>query len=87
MNYSRENDELRQRIVELEHQSDDQMQALLGPNLHSYHGPDTIEHLKSFSLDAISAEFSANTPDVVELIHQLGNCSRHEGDEDHMLPH
>ena len=49
MNYSRENDELRQRIVELEHQSpelDDQMQALLGPNLHSYHGPDTIEHLK-----------------------------------------
>ena len=36
MNYSRENDELRQRIVELEHKSpelDDQMQALLGPNL------------------------------------------------------
>ena len=80
MNYK-----LRQRIVELEHKSpelDDQIQALLGQNLHSYHGPDTIEHLKSFSLNAISAEFSANAPDVVELIHQLGNCSRHEGHED-----
>ena len=67
--------------MELEHQSselDDQMQALLGPNLQ-LPCPDTIEHLKSFSLDTISAEFSANTPDVVELI---GNCSRHEGNED-----
>ena len=71
--------------MELEHKSpelDDQIQALLGQNLHSYHGPDTIEHLKSLSLGAISAKFSANAPDVVELIHQLGNCSRHEGDED-----
>ena len=43
-------------------------------------------HLKSFSLDAISAEFSASAPDVVELIiiriAKLGNCSRHESDKD-----
>ena len=29
--------------------------------------PDTIEDLKSFSLEGISAEFSAKAPDVVEL--------------------
>ena len=59
--------------MELEHKSPELDDLMQGPNLHSYHCPDTIEDLKSFSLDAMSAEFSANAPDVVELIHQLGN--------------
>ena len=41
MNYSRENDELRQRIVELEHQSPHCLVQIC-----SYHGPDTIEPQK-----------------------------------------
>ena len=81
-------EQLQQRVIQLEQESalarklDDQIQSLLRPDMMSYHGPDTVAHLESFSLDNCITEFKDNAPDVVELIRQLGNCSRHEGDED-----
>ncbi len=83
----REVQELKQKVVQLEQESahaqnsDDQMQSLLRPDRLCYHGPDTIEHLESFSLDAIIIEFSATAPDVMELVRQLGNCSRHDNSD------
>lgn len=87
----RKNDCLEQQVQQLqqklEHESalakqlDDQMQSLLNPNLLAYHGPDSIEHLRGFSMDSIIEEFTMNAPDVMDLIQQLGNCSRH-GDSD-----
>jgi hypothetical protein len=46
---------------------DNRMQALLHPMLVSYHGPNTMDNLTSFSLDAVMAELKSIAPDVVEL--------------------
>lgn len=82
--------ELEQRVAELEHTStlaqtlDQQMTTLLHPDMASYHGPDTVDHLKRFSLDAVMTEFSSHAPDIVDLLSQLGGCNRFddEGDSD-----
>ena len=57
---------------------DSEMQSLLHADRVSYHGPDTVEHLKSFSLDAVMTELRAHAPDVVELLSQLGHIISHK---------
>ena len=80
----REVDQLQQKVTQLEsHQKlDDQMQSLLRPDMLCYHGPDTIGHLEGFSLDSLIAECTSNAPDVMELLQQLGNCGRHNDDQE-----
>ena len=82
--------ELQQRVDQLEKEKESlisseklegQMQSLLNPNKIAYHGPDTIAHLQGFSLDSLIEEFTANAPDVMDLIRQLGNCSTYEGSD------
>ena len=78
-------EELQQRVAELEKKStfalDQEMEALLCPDMVVYHGPDTVDHLKSFSLDAVVAEMRDNAPDALELVSQLGGCSRFDAGE------
>lgn len=66
-------------MVKLEKESlinklDDQMQSLLNPKTLAFYGPESVGHLQSFSL-------TVNTPDVIDLIQQLGNCSKHDEDD------
>ena len=82
--------ELQQRVDQLEKEKESlisigkfegQMQSLLNPNLTVYHGPDTTAHLQAFSLDSLIQEFTANAPDVMDLIQHLGNCGRYGGSD------
>ena len=63
--------QLQQQVEELKHQQqtsfsiqrlDDQMQR---PSMCSFHGPDTVDHFNSFSLDTVIAE-----------LHLMWRCSR-----------
>ena len=64
-----------------------QMKSLANPSFHIHHGPDTVAHLQSFSLESILQELSANAPDVLELIEQLGDCGRcdHDDNQKHIV--
>ena len=82
--------ELQQQFEELKCQQqsslsiqklDDQMQTLLQSNMCSFHGPDTVDHFRSFSLDAVIAELHTAAPDVVELFQQLAKGARFEDDD------
>jgi hypothetical protein len=61
---------------------DDQMQTLLQSNMCSFHGPDTVDHFRSFSLDAVIAELRSAAPDVVELFQHLARGVRFEDDDE-----
>ena len=58
-----------------------QMQSLVSPGLMVHHGPDTVPHLHSFSIQSILEEFSGHAPDVLDLLKQLGNCGRFDDDD------
>ena len=82
--------QLQQQFEELKHrqqtslsmqQLDDQMQTLLQSNMSSFHGPDTVDHFHSFSLDTVIAELRTAAPDVVELFQQLAKGDRFEDDD------
>ena len=57
------------------------MQTLLQPNMCSFHGPDTVDHFHSFSMDTVIAELCAAAPDVVELFQQLAKSDRFKEDD------
>ena len=61
---------------------DDQMQTLLQPNMCTFHGPNTVDHFHSFSLDTVIAELHTTAPDVVELFKQLSKGDRFENDKE-----
>ena len=90
----RTNDSLRQQVLQLQQQLDDlkqsylpikklddQMQQLLRPDKNTFHGPDTVDHFQTFSLDAVVAEMRACAPDLQQLFQQLGKGERFEDDE------
>ena len=83
--------QLQQQFEELKHQQqsslsvpklDDQMQTLLQSNMCSFHGPDTVDHFRNFSLDTVIAELRTAAPDVVDLFQQLAKGDRFEGDDE-----
>ena len=79
--------ELKQKVAELEQKCslaqtlDNQMQALLHPTMASYHGPNSIDHFTSFSLNTLMEELRANAPDVVELLSHLARCERFDNEK------
>lgn len=77
-------EQLQQQVTELKKESASklgcQMKSLAHPNKFCHHGPDTVAHLESFSLDTITEEIKENAPDVIELLQQLGDSSRHSDD-------
>lgn len=81
-------EQLQQKVLQLEQESalakklNAQMKSIVHTDMMCYHGPDTVGHLESFSLDECIAEFRVHAPDVVDLIGKLGNCSRHDDGED-----
>ena len=51
------------------------MDSLINPSNVAFHGPDTVEHLESFSVDSIVGEFKECCPDILEIFHSLGKSS------------
>ena len=51
-------------------------------NICSFHGPDTVDHFHSFSLDAVITGLRTAAPDVVEWFQQLAKVTRFEDDDD-----
>ena len=90
----RENEALRRKVEELEQKVaylekrsivqtvDDQMGALLDQRNVCYHGPNTIDHLSSFSIDAVLEEMKSKAPDLVELFDHLARCERFEMEDE-----
>ena len=62
---------------------DSQIGKLLSSSLSVFHGPNTIEHLEEFSVDAVIADLQTNAPDVVQLFNMFRQTNRH--DEGHEL--
>ena len=72
----------------LAHTLDEQVQALLHPHMLCYHGPNTMDHLTSFSIDTVLQELRTNAPDVMELLSTLARTGRfEEGDADDQHAH
>ncbi len=43
-----------------------------------FHGPDTVERLSSFSLEAIRSELQSSSPTLLRLFQEVGNTSRNQ---------
>ena len=47
----------------------------------AYHGPDTVGHFYSFSIDHVISELHTHAPDVFRLFNLIGKVERHEDSE------
>ena len=41
-----------------------------------FHGPDTVEHFNTFSVDGVVRDLQSDAPDVYQLFQILGNTQR-----------
>ena len=55
-----------------------QVQQLMHSSRAVYHGPDTLEHFDSFSIDGVISEIRTYAPDLLHLLHVIGWVDRHE---------
>ena len=46
-----------------------------------YHGPDTLQHFQSFSIDEVLREIRTHAPDVLHLFQVIGKPDRHDDPE------
>ena len=83
-----ENESLTNRVAELEKQQSSslsnlelEMDGLLNPRNDVFHGPNTIEHFKSFSVDNVLAEIRHQAPNVYHLLHRLARKRIDDSDE------
>ena len=44
----------------------------------AYHGPDTVDHFNSFSIDYVISELHTHAPDVFRLFNMIGNVDHRE---------
>lgn len=88
----KKNDELMMYIQQLEKQNaeliraqskafwpeaiENQVTKLMNPAHCVHHGPDTLDQMEKFSLDAIITEIRAHAPDVFRLINVIGGSDR-----------
>ena len=54
---------------------------MLNPSRMVYHGPDTLEHFHSFSVDEVLSEVRTHAPDVLRLFQLIGKSDRHDDPE------
>ena len=47
----------------------------------AYHGPDTVDHFYSFSIDHVISELHTHASDVFRLFNLIGKVERHEDSE------
>ncbi len=62
-------------VVSPSHLSSD-MNAVINPGNAAYHGPDTIAHFDTFSIDAVVANFNQFGPNLYQLFKSLGQCGQ-----------
>ena len=87
----KKNEELISRVQHLERENadlrcavlqpdvlDSQLQALMNSSHSAYHGPDTVPHFESFSVDSVITELRTHCPDVFRLLNTLGRVDRCE---------
>ena len=84
------NAQLQERIKELEKEVAElkeyprslvsQVEQLVSPSHAVYHGPNTIDNFKHFSIDTITKEYEQYAPELFKLLTEIGDCS--EGDTD-----
>ena len=83
--------ELEKRVADLEKnlshkdELDTQMQSLLHYGNTVFHGPNSIDHFNSFSLEEILREMRTSAPDVISLFSTLGRSDRHDDTDTHLL--
>ena len=90
-----ENRELKARVQELEahvaelekkvksmEELDVQTHRALHASNAIFHGPNSIEHFESFSVDQVCQELHKCAPDVLSLFSALARVERHDEDED-----
>ena len=53
----------------------------------AYHGPDTVDHFYSFSIDCVISELQTHAPDIFRLFNLIGNVDRHEDAEHTKVAH
>ena len=83
------NQELLSRVQHLEQENADlrsvvlqpavlesQLQQVMNPAHPVYHGPDTVAHFDSFSIDGIINDLRMHCPDVFRLFNTLGTVDR-----------
>ena len=61
---------------------DVQMHRALHTSNAIFHGPNSIEHFESFSVDQVRQELNKYAPDVLSLFSALARVDRHDEDED-----
>lgn len=85
----KKNEELLSRVQHLEQENaelrcaalqpavlESQLQQLMNPIHPVYHGPDTVGHFDSFSIDGIINDLRTHCSDVFRLFNTLGNVDR-----------
>jgi len=56
-----------------------QLDQVLQHSTHQvFHGPDTVEHFNTFSVDEVIRELKSDAPDVYQLFQSLGNTQRNK---------
>ena len=60
------------------HVIESQVQSMMNSARSAYHGPDTVDHFNSFSIDHVISELHTHAPDVFRLFNLIGNVDRHE---------
>lgn len=75
--------ELEDQVIELESSHNQagleiahEAQALLALRCNIFHGPDTVERLSSFSMEAVHGELESTAPTMLKLFQQVGDTAR-----------
>ena len=55
---------------------ENQLQQVMNPSRSVYHGPDSVAHFESFSIDGVISELRTHCPDVFQLFNALGKVER-----------
>ena len=87
--------QLQQRVQQLEQSNSAtlsmqtlqiQIATLMNPDNSVFHGPDTTQHFKDFSIDEILSELRTQAPNVYQLQSELAIMSRHTVDSSTPVP-
>ena len=57
---------------------DSQIHQAMNPTHSVYHGPDTLDHFHSFSVDGVISELRSHAPDVFRLFSLIGKTDGHD---------
>ena len=58
-----------------------QVMYMLNPSREVYHGPDTLQHFQTFSVDEVLSEIRTHAPEVLRLFQLIGKPDRHDDPE------